>query len=50
VEPTPGGGATFWVELQGTDLAPEQQVQPDQVRALTVSSADEPPRGATPES
>ena len=47
VQPTPGGGATFWIELQGTDLDPEQQVEPDQLRALTRSdgSAD----GADPQ-
>lgn len=38
VQPTPGGGATFWIELQGTDLDPEQQVEPDQLRALTRSA------------
>ena len=35
VAETPGGGATFWVELQGADLEPAQQVAPDQTRALT---------------
>src|SRR5690606_27197794 len=43
VEPTPGGGATFWIELQGTDLVPEQQVEPDQLRALTSSSSPASP-------
>jgi len=47
VEPTPGGGATFWVELQATDLAPEQEVQPDQLRALTGSEGADSP--ASPE-
>ncbi|WP_394215127.1 sensor histidine kinase [Brachybacterium vulturis] len=31
---TQGGGATFWVELQGTEIAPEEQIEPDQRRAL----------------
>ena len=43
VQPTPGGGATFWIELQGTDLDPEQQVEPDQLRALTGSSSPASP-------
>ena len=43
VQPTPGGGATFWIELQGTDLDPEQQVEPDQLRALTSSSSPASP-------
>ncbi|WME23449.1 sensor histidine kinase [Brachybacterium sp. GU-2] len=47
VQPTPGGGATFWIELQGTDLDPEQQVEPDQLRALTRS--DGSPDGADPQ-
>ena len=47
VQPTPGGGATFWIELQGTDLDPEQQVEPDQLRALTRS--DGSPNGADPQ-
>jgi two-component system OmpR family sensor kinase len=47
VEPTPGGGATFWVELQGTDLDPDQQVQPDQLRALTRSAGS--PDGTDPQ-
>lgn len=47
VQPTPGGGATFWIELQGTDLTPEQQVQPDQLRALTRSAGS--PDGADPQ-
>ncbi|WP_114855482.1 HAMP domain-containing sensor histidine kinase [Brachybacterium sp. YJGR34] len=46
---TPGGGATFWVQLQGTEIAPEQQSTPDQLRALTGGSPDEPPAD-TPES
>ncbi|OFT64369.1 histidine kinase [Brachybacterium sp. HMSC06H03] len=47
VQPTPGGGATFWIELQGTDLDPEQQVEPDQLRALTRSAGS--PDGAGPQ-
>ena len=47
VQPTPGGGATFWIELQGTDLDPEQQVEPDQLRALTRSAGS--PDGADPQ-
>ena len=47
VQPTPGGVATFWIELQGTDLDPEQQVEPDQLRALTRS--DGSPDGADPQ-
>lgn len=43
VTETPGGGATFWVELLGTEIAPDAQVQPDQVRALTVDPAAEDP-------
>jgi len=34
VTETSGGGATFWVEVQGTEISPEQQVEPDQRRAL----------------
>ena len=41
VEETPGGGSTFWVELQGTEIAPEQQVRPDQLRALGASFDDD---------
>ena len=39
---TDGGGATFWVELQGTEIAPEAQVEPDQRRAIGHRSPDEP--------
>ncbi|AXK44388.1 sensor histidine kinase [Brachybacterium saurashtrense] len=42
VTETAGGGATFWVELQGTELAPELEVEPDQFRPLG-GGADEPP-------
>ena len=41
---TEGGGATFWVELQGTEIAPEAQVGPDQRRAIGRRSPDEPAR------
>lgn len=36
---TPGGGATFQVELQAADLTPEQAVAPDQTRELGGSGA-----------
>ena len=39
---TEGGGATFWVELQGTEIAPEAQVEPDQRRAIGHRSPQEP--------
>ena len=47
VTETEGGGATFWVELQGTEIAPEQQVEPDQRRALGAEPDDAAP--PTPE-
>ncbi|MEE1619470.1 sensor histidine kinase [Brachybacterium sp. J153] len=39
VKETPGGGATFWVELPGTEIEPEDRAQPDQVRAIDVRGA-----------
>ncbi|GAA1490057.1 sensor histidine kinase [Brachybacterium sacelli] len=32
---TPGGGATFWAELPGSEVEAEHRSQPDQLRALT---------------
>ena len=34
VDETPGGGATFWITLQGAELSEEQWAEPDQPRAL----------------
>src|SRR5690606_16189055 len=49
VDETPGGGATFWVELQGTEIAPEQQVEPDQRRAIAADLRRSPASPASPE-
>lgn len=35
VTETPGGGSTFWVELQAAEVDEEHTVTPDQARALT---------------
>ena len=50
VTETAGGGATFWVELQGTEIAPELQVEPDQRRALGApsESPQSPSAGQSP--
>lgn len=40
VTETPGGGATFWVEVQGTEISPDAQVTPDQLRALSIPRED----------
>lgn len=46
VAPTPGGGATFWVELPGATVAAEEQTTPDQLRALNRPVT--PPGGIPP--
>lgn len=38
VSETEGGGATFWLEVQGTEISPEARVRPDQLRALNAPS------------
>ncbi|PWH07651.1 histidine kinase [Brachybacterium endophyticum] len=50
VDETPGGGATFHVELQAADLSPEQVVEPDQVSEITQGDADPGDRPSGPQS
>ncbi len=46
IHQTPGGGATFRVELVAAEIAPEDVVMPDQARALGGGVSPDRPRGA----
>src|SRR5699024_11007068 len=54
VTETPGGGSTFWVELQAADVDAAHRTRPDQTRALNrpadTVSPDDPPSAAQPSS
>nr|WP_281507767.1 HAMP domain-containing sensor histidine kinase [Brachybacterium sp. Marseille-Q7125] len=47
VSETPGGGATFWVELMGCEVPTGERVVPDQIRAITPRRPASPTSGPT---